>query len=165
MPSAGKTKAGRWLAKILGWKFVDIDDEIKAYEGVDTLGELVNSLPPEQFAALENYIAIRTVLNLTEPTIVATGGSVIYLSHAMKVLREKTLIIYLHASRRRIVRRLKRTADQRGVVIRKGQSFGDLYDERTPLLKKSADLRVRVGNNREIVAHKLSKKIRRALAA
>ena len=68
-------------------------------------------------------------------------------------LREIGAIIYLQVDFDVIQRRL-RNIRQRGVVLRKGQTLRDLYDERCKLYEKYADLIVREGSGEieEVVA-------------
>lgn len=106
MPSAGKTKVGRLLAEHLECDFVDIDDRIVEHYGAMTLQEIVNNLSPEEFAAQESSVAIGTVLSLSRPTIIATGGSMVYHEKAMRVLDQHTYIIHLYASLETIKRRV-----------------------------------------------------------
>jgi shikimate kinase len=86
-------------------------------------------------------------------SVIATGGSAVYGEEAMMHLREIGAIIYLQVDFDVIQRRL-RNIRQRGVVLRKGQTLRDLYDERCKLYEKYADLIVREGSGEieEVVA-------------
>ena len=63
----------------------------------------------------------------------------------MKHLREIGAVIYLQVDYSVIQKRLHNIR-QRGVVLRQGQTLQDLYDERTVLYEKYADLIVREGS-------------------
>lgn len=71
----------------------------------------------------------------------------------MRHLREIGAVIYLQVDFDVIQKRL-RNIRQRGVVLREGQTLRDLYDERTVLYEKYADLIVREGSGEieEVVA-------------
>lgn len=71
----------------------------------------------------------------------------------MKHLREIGAVIYLQVDFGVIQKRLGNIR-QRGVVLREGQTLQDLYDERTVLYEKYADLIVREGSGEieEVVA-------------
>ena len=77
----------------------------------------------------------------TKRTVISPGGSVIYCENAMRHYKEIGRIVYLKASFETIDRRIH-NASGRGVVLRDGQSLRDLYDERTALFRKYADVTV-----------------------
>ena len=63
----------------------------------------------------------------------------VYCENAMKHLSEIGTIVYLKLSYATICNRLGNIR-RRGVVLKDGQSLKDLYDERTPLYEKYANL-------------------------
>ena len=67
------------------------------------------------------------------------GGSVIYCEEAMRHFKEIGTVVYLSASYQTIKQRIK-SPKKRGVVLRDGQTFRDLYDERVKLFEKYADI-------------------------
>ena len=69
------------------------------------------------------------------------GGSVVYCEEAMKHFKEIGTVVYLKASYRTIKERI-RSPKKRGVVLREGQTFRDLYEERTKLFEQYADLTI-----------------------
>jgi shikimate kinase len=70
--------------------------------------------------------------------IIATGGSVIYSEKAMNVLKQDGQIFYLHVPYEEIKKRLINITT-RGIVIKKGNSLKDVYEERVPLYIKYSD--------------------------
>lgn len=160
MPSAGKTKVGRLLAEHLECDFVDIDDCITKHYGAKTLQEIVNNLSSDEFAALESSVAIKTVLGLSKPTIIATGGSMVYHEKAMQVLDRYTHVIHLRASFKTISERVARKPD-RGIVFAPGETLKELYARRMPLYKRWAHRTVRTDKDRVAAAKRLAKDLRR----
>jgi shikimate kinase len=160
MPSAGKTKVGRILAELLGINFIDIDEQIVASQGAKNLQEIVDKLSPQQFAKLEEKVAIETVKGLSRPTVIATGGSMVYYDDAMRVFREHTRIIHLHASLATIERRVAKKPD-RGIVFAPGETLADLYERRMPLYEKWAHQTVNVDGKRRFVAEALAEGLQR----
>ena len=71
--------------------------------------------------------------------MIATGGSVIYGARAMEHLGKSGKIVYLRLSCPELERRLSDLRG-RGVAIREGLTFRDLYEERTPLYERYADI-------------------------
>lgn len=74
-----------------------------------------------------------------ENTVIATGGSVVYCDEAMQHLKSIGTVVYLKLSLNAVSRRLGNLKD-RGVVLKDGQTLKELYEERTPLYEKYADV-------------------------
>lgn len=137
MPGVGKSTVGVILAKVLGYQFVDSDLVIQKEEG-KLLKEIIAEVGPEGFIEVENRI--NASLDVTN-SIVATGGSVVYGKEAMEHLREIGTVVYLALPYEEIDKRLS-DIKGRGVVLRDGQTLKDLYEERTVLYEKYADVRI-----------------------
>ena len=76
-----------------------------------------------------------------ENTVIATGGSVIFGADAMAHFKETGIVVYLRISYDQLDKRLG-DLDERGVVHKEGQTLRDIYDERTRLYEKYADITV-----------------------
>lgn len=135
MPGVGKSSAGVVLAKVLGYRFADCDLIIQEKTG-KLLKDLITEKGIEGFIQTENNI--NKALDM-ENTVIATGGSAVYGQEAMNHLREIGTVVYLKASYDDIKARLG-DLKGRGVVVKDGQTLKDLYDERTPLYEKYADI-------------------------
>lgn len=148
MPGAGKSTVGVVLAKKLGMSFMDSDLVIQEQEG-KTLHEIIEEKGTEGFLEVEDRV--NATIN-PKNTVIATGGSVIYGSNAMAHLSEIGTVCYLKLSYESIDERLGDLA-QRGVALKDGQTLMDLYEERTPLYEKYANLVIDCENKniREVV--------------
>lgn len=135
MPACGKSTLGVVLAKTMGMKFLDTDLLIQEREGA-LLQDLINQRGNDYFKKVEEYV-LRSVD--VENTVVATGGSAVYYSEAVRHFKKNGKIIYLKVSFETIEIRLNNITT-RGVTMGQGQTLKDLYDERIPLYEKSADL-------------------------
>lgn len=144
MPAVGKSTVGVILAKILGYKFIDTDLIIQESEN-RLLHEIISAEGVDGFIQKENRIVSQID---TQKSVIATGGSVVYGTEAMKHLSENGVIIYLKLDYRRLKYRLG-NIQNRGVVIRDGQKLSELFRERTPLYEKYADIVINE-NNRSI---------------
>ena len=153
MPASGKSTVGVILAKILGYNFVDADIEIQEREG-RKLPDIIASDGVEGFIAIENRINSQIEV---EKSVIATGGSVVYGKEAMDHYKNIGKVVYLKVGMDVLSKRLK-DVKQRGVVMREGQSLISLYNERTPLYEKYADITIDEGNKtmEEVVADLLS---------
>ena len=135
MPGVGKSTVGVILAKILGYKFIDTDIVIQEKEK-RLLKDIIETEGIDGFIEVENRI--NSCLEAGN-SVIATGGSVVYGKEAMKHLSEIGKIVYLKLDYRKLKYRLGNIKN-RGVVIRKGQRLSDLYNERTALYEKYADV-------------------------
>lgn len=137
MPGVGKSTIGVILAKMLGYTFIDADIVIQNQEK-KLLREIIASEGVEGFIQVENRI--NSGIN-GEKCIIATGGSVVYGEEAMEHYKQIGRILYLKVGFDTLSSRLH-DIKGRGVVLRKGQDLNALYEERTPLYEKYADLTV-----------------------
>jgi len=135
MPGSGKSTVGVVLAKILGYEFLDSDLEIqKRYK--KRLSDIIEMEGNDTFIQIENKV--NQSLS-PERTVIATGGSAVYGREAMEHFQKIGTIIYLKLSYDDLVRRLG-DLKKRGVVLKKGQTLLELYEERVPLYEKYASV-------------------------
>ena len=132
MPGAGKSTIGVVLAKVLGYQFLDSDLLIQKQEK-RRLSEIIEE---EGFKDVENRVNASIE---AENTVIATGGSVVYCEEAMEHLKSIGTVVYLKLSLNALSKRLGNLKG-RGVLLREGQNLTDLYEERTPLYEKYADI-------------------------
>lgn len=137
MPAVGKSTVGVVVAKQLGKRFVDSDLLIQEQEG-KLLREIIAEVGEEEFLKIESQVNCN--INV-QNSVISPGGSVIYCEEAMEHLKKIGTIVYLKASFQTIKRRIK-DPKKRGVVLREGQTFRNLYDERVRLYEKYADITV-----------------------
>lgn len=137
MPGVGKSTVGVILAKLMGYKFVDTDLIIQEQEK-KLLKEIIAEQGIDGFIETENRILSH--LDIKE-AVIATGGSVVYGSDAMKKLSKNSIVVYLKLDYNKLKYRLGNIKN-RGVVIRDGQSLSGLYKERVPLYEKYADVTI-----------------------
>lgn len=141
MPGVGKSTVGVILAKVLGYQFVDADLVIQQQEG-KLLCEIIEEVGTEGFIEVENRV--NASLNVTH-SIIATGGSVVYGKEAMEHLRAIGTVVYLKVSFEILEKRLA-DIKGRGVVLKEGQDLKALFEERSPLYEKYADIQITEGN-------------------
>ena len=137
MPASGKSTMGVVLAKILGYNFVDADIAIQEVEG-KKLSDIIESEGVEKFIEIENRVNAGIEV---EKTVIATGGSVVYGKEAMDHYKNLGKVIYLKVDMDVLTKRLH-NVKQRGVVMREGQSLVSLYNERSALYEKYADITI-----------------------
>lgn len=135
MPGAGKSTIGVVLAKVLGYQFLDSDLLIQKQEK-RRLSEIIEEEGYKEFKDVENRVNASIE---AENTVIATGGSVVYCEEAMEHLKSIGTVVYLKLSLNALSKRLGNLKG-RGVLLREGQTLTNLYEERTPLYEKYADI-------------------------
>lgn len=137
MPSSGKSTVGVLLAKRLGMSFIDIDIVIQERTG-RLLKEIISEQGREGFLKVEGD----TAASLSpENAVLAPGGSICYEDWAMEHLKRISTVVYLKISYEEMEARIGNVTD-RGVAIPEGYTLRDLYNERTALYEKYADITV-----------------------
>ena len=135
MPGAGKSTTGVLIAKELGKNFIDVDLLIQEREEA-LLQEIIDRVGFNEFLVIEE----RVLLNLdVDNAVIAPGGSVIYSEKAVEHLKKSGLLVYLKLDYGEIERRISNIAS-RGIVFGAGKGLPELYEERTVLYEKYADL-------------------------
>ncbi|MCR5720158.1 MAG: shikimate kinase [Lachnospiraceae bacterium] len=135
MPGVGKSTLGVILAKVKGYDFVDSDILIQKKTG-KKLKEIIDEKGIEGFIETENKVNSEIEC---DKCVIATGGSVVYGAEAMDHLKKIGKVVYLKQSLAELSKRLS-DIDNRGVVLKKGQTLQNLYEERSVLYEKYADI-------------------------
>ena len=135
MPASGKSTVGVILAKVLGKKFIDTDLVIQQRENA-LLAEIIKDKGVDGFMKSEE----EAILSVKENnTVIATGGSAVYGKKAMEHLKENGTVIYLKVERDELFKRLK-NIKERGVVLKPNETLEEMYDNRSVLYGKYADI-------------------------
>ncbi|MBL1273631.1 MAG: shikimate kinase [Oceanospirillales bacterium] len=137
MPGSGKSTVGVLVAKRLGLGFIDTDLLIQQKAGC-TLQDIVNQ---------RGYLALRLVeeevllqLNV-EKHVLSTGGSAVYSDAAMTHLKMGGIVIFLDISLDTVASRIG-DYSLRGISKRPEQSLIELYEERSALYSRYADITI-----------------------
>ena len=142
MPASGKSTVGVILAKVLGKKFLDTDLVIQQRENA-LLCEIIRDKGVSGFLRSEE----EAILSVNEEnTVIATGGSAVYGEEGMKHLKERGIVIYLKVEKDELFKRLH-NIKERGVVLKDGESLEEMYDNRTLLYEKYADIIIEEGQS------------------
>jgi len=92
---SGKTTVGELLAKRLGWRFVDIDKEIEKREGMS-----IPDIFERKGEAYFREIELKTLKELSERehVVISTGGGLGANPEAMKLMKERGVVVWLKVS-------------------------------------------------------------------
>ncbi len=136
MPGAGKSTVGVILAKEFCFSFLDTDILIQRSEGM-MLQEIIDTRGLEHFLETEE----RYVSGLnTSDTVIAPGGSVVLSEPCMSRLRETGIVVFLDVPLSIIRSRINEYT--RGIVKRPGFTIEDVWIQREPLYRSTADISV-----------------------
>lgn len=137
MPASGKSTVGVILAKVLGMDFIDSDIVIQQREGA-RLNELIEKYGVDDFMRREEAAILGIDVS---NTVIATGGSAVYSEAAMTHLAKESRIVYLKVELDDLKKRLS-DIKGRGVVLREGETLETIYEIRSRLYEKYADITV-----------------------
>ncbi len=139
----GKTEVGRELSNILGWKLVDVDDEIVKSKGM-SINELFSAFGEPAFRDIETE-AIKK-MSVYKSVIISTGGGAVLRQENMDVLRKNGIIVCLTASPEIILERTG-NSDERPLLRAENplEKIRELLDFRKPFYEK-ADIVIETEN-------------------
>ncbi len=128
---AGKTSVGRELARRLGWRFVDLDDEIVAAEG-RSIAELFEKSGEPAFRAAESRALASLLTRQPERLVLALGGGAFAQKENAARLQAAGLpVVYLDATLETLRSRCAEVGPTRP-LYRDAERFRRLYHERRP---------------------------------
>jgi shikimate kinase len=128
---AGKSTIGRRLAKQIGWRFVDSDEEIEAAAGC-SIADIFSIHGEPIFRDLEKRVIARLLSE--EPMVLATGGGAWMQEGVRGIIQSKATSVWLRAEldvltdrvSKRTHRPLLETGDKREIL-------DNLMSERYPI--------------------------------
>jgi shikimate kinase len=127
---AGKSTTGRALARLLGWDFVDLDEEVEGAEG-KAIPRIFAEEGEDRFREAEAQ-ALSRLLSRSE-VIVATGGGVLLREENRKRLAGR-LVVNLDVSLEECLHRLRESGAERPLLAKGNvEEVRSLYERRRPL--------------------------------
>lgn len=134
MAGVGKSTIGKTLSKHYNCPFIDTDNVIEA-QYKKSIFQLIQDTSNARFMQIEEDIVL--ALALSQPRIIATGGSVVYSKKAMTFLKKHTMILYLKDTITTIKNRIK-NLEKRGMISLQARSFEAIFEERARLYETYA---------------------------
>jgi shikimate kinase len=138
---SGKTTAGKKLASLLGWSFLDLDKKIEEHTG-KSIPELFLQDGEEYFRKIESEV-LRELKYLTN-TVISTGGGTPCHDDNMDFMLETGLTLYLKLTPSQLKNRLSESGGKRPLL--KDIERGDLQS----FVEKRLTLREKYYNRAEI---------------
>lgn len=151
----GKTSVGRRAAKLLGRELCDLDHYIEQREGM-TITEMFAKFGESGFRERE----ARAVEEVSKRggLVVASGGGTVLFPHNVEVFHQSGgTILFLDVPLAALQERLKN--DKRRPLLQKPnrrQVVEELFNQRAPLYRAAADIRVDAGAPPIVVARRIA---------
>lgn len=125
----GKSTVGRALAEELGWRFVDLDEDIEKQQGC-SIAEIFDRSGEPAFRMMETA-ALRNMVHVIEhgrPHVVALGGGAFLQEQNRELVNAKGVSIWLDAPLEVVQRRV--AGLEHRPLARDPKRFRELYDAR-----------------------------------
>ncbi len=141
----GKSHIGRQLSTALNRRFVDLDKYIVAAEKM-SIPEIFEKHGEPHFRRLEAMY----IRELSDGSIVATGGGALINDETARFARESGLPVYINTSFEVCYRRIRGDANRPLVVSNTPEQLQELYNKRAKIYRHNAMCMVN-GNTRDTV--------------
>ncbi len=139
---SGKSTVGRGLAKHLGWRFADLDEDIEAREQMP-ITQIFDTRGEDDFRRLEHDALKRRIADVARgvPWVIAVGGGCFAQSRNFDLITNHGLSIWLDTPLEMIRSRIASSTSR--PLARDPEKFEQLFHARREAYQK-ADYRVEV---------------------
>jgi shikimate kinase len=110
---SGKTTAGKKLASLLGWSFIDLDQKIEDHTG-KKIPDIFSNYGEDYFRKIESEV-LRTLKSQSK-TVISTGGGTPCHGNNMDFMLETGLTIYLKLTPSQLNSRLSQSKGERPLL-------------------------------------------------
>ena len=155
MMSSGKTKVGRKLSRLSGFRLVDVDDEIVVRAGM-TIPEIFATQGEPAFRAMESAEVARIAAD-SQRLVVATGGGAILDECSRRLMRETGLVVWLNPSIASLIAKGKtRNRPLLQGYADLGARYTEIWEARKHLYREAAHFTIPMdGRARKLVAEEV----------
>ncbi len=138
----GKTTVGRALADEIGWRFIDLDEEIEKAEGC-SISEIFEQRGEPAFRLLETAALRNRVRSIEcgQPWVVALGGGAFLQENNFELLSTKGVSIWLDCPFETVEKRIEGQSHR--PLAKDPEQFRALYESRREGYAR-ADYRIEV---------------------
>src|SRR5260370_2350569 len=147
---SGKTTVGRMLAEKIGWRFVDIDEDIETAQKT-SISSLFETVGEAEFRRIEAEAIRRRVLKVQSghPMVVALGGGTFTQPAIVELLHNSGVTIWLAVAFAAVKRRVDLASHP--PLAPDPQKFQELFEARRVFYEK-AEYRVPVAEDNSRLA-------------
>jgi shikimate kinase len=134
---SGKSTAGRKLASLLGWSFIDLDKWIEEHTS-KTIPEIFSQKGEDYFRSIEAQL-LRDLMTCTN-TVISTGGGTPCHGDNMDFMNEHGLTVYLKLTPAELNSRLSQSNGERPLIKDLGKgNLLSFIEEKLAVRKKYYD--------------------------
>jgi shikimate kinase len=163
--ASGKTSVGKALARELGWRFVDTDMEIER-SAKKSISRIFSEKGEFVFRRIEEKTVSKAASGRN--VVVALGGGAVLRPRNVSIIRNRGLVVYLHAPAAELLRRAEREGISRRPILAafgkraRGLMLRRLLARRAPLYRAASHLALRTSSAfPDALAMRLLKRLRR----
>jgi|TARA_B100001540_G_scaffold299654_1_gene304357 shikimate kinase len=137
---SGKTSSGRILAKEMGYRFADTDEEVVQRTGVSIA--YIFDVEGEDGFRVREHEALKRLIQKKD-TVVATGGGIVGYSRSRIIIQERKNVVYLKTSIDKQIERAT-VSDNRPLLIDTdpASKLEELMLTREPLYEEISDIKI-----------------------
>lgn len=159
MMGSGKSTIGKYLLKNLeGYSFFDTDDIIVSKEKC-SINEIFKNKGEEYFRNVESSV-LENILN-NDNQIISTGGGIVLRAFNIKLLKEKSIIIYLEADSETLYSRVKNNNERPLLNVDNMREKIDSLLKKRVFLYEAAHIKINTVNKTpEIIVNEILEKIK-----
>lgn len=151
----GKSHVGRLIAATLNRRFLDLDRYIVNAEGM-SIPEIFEKFGEPHFRQLE----AKYIRELSDGSIVATGGGALINDDTAKFARENGLSVYINTAFEVCCKRISGDTNRPLVMNNTPEQLEELYNKRAEIYRRNAVCMVN-GNTRDtVIADEIIKLVR-----
>ena len=108
---AGKSVAGRELASLSGFAFIDLDEEVSRICGRSPR-EIIEKDGESSFRTLELNVLRDVLSSVKSDTVIALGGGTVTVPESLELVLSSTVCVYLRTTAQTVADRLYNDADR-----------------------------------------------------
>jgi shikimate kinase len=140
---SGKSTVGRHIARHLGWRFADLDEDIEAREQMP-IYQIFDERGEDEFRRLESEALNRRIQDVARgiPWVIAVGGGCFTMAKNYELIKNHGISIWLDAPLEMIRSRLAHSTHR--PLARDPERIEELYNNRRECYERS-DYRIEIG--------------------
>ena len=127
-PGSGKTTVGRKIANVLGYKFMDLDQEFELHYHI-SISEFFRKYGEESFRKCENNLL--KLAFVFDDMVLSTGGGTPCFFEAMEEINRNAISVYIKMSCQSLHNRLINSKKERPITDKKDSTALMEYIENT----------------------------------
>jgi shikimate kinase len=160
---AGKSTVGQALALLLGWKFLDLDDEIERRQK-QSIRDVFRSFGEARFREIETIALGDALGTVSSPTVIALGGGTFIQTPNVTLLKgSAAIVVFLETPVEELFNRCRTTVSPEENIrplAADPDAFTALYERRLPQYRRADLVITTAGKSGEDIAAEIVSALR-----